>query len=125
MTWIRKNYKLTVALLAMSTAFFTWSANNGGPLAILSSAQVAKLEQKIEKAKKDSDEKIKEVDKEVENNRANVQELQVKQAKDTAEIKAGLEAVKKELGEQRNDTRQVRNDTQEVLRLLVKIQSKL
>ncbi len=125
MRWIRKNYKLTLAALALLTAFFTWSVNNGGPLAILSAAQVAKLEQKIENAKKDVDEKIKETGKAVEGNREKIQELQVKQAKDTAEIKAGLEAVKKELGEQRNDTRQVRNDTQEVLRLLVKIQSKL
>lgn len=88
---------------------------------MLSAAQVAKLEQKIEKTKKEVDEKIKAVDKAVESNRGKVQELQVKQAKDTAEIKAGLEAVKKELGEQRDDTRQVRNDMQEVLRLLVKI----
>ncbi len=125
MTWIRKNYKLTLAALAMLTAFFTWSVNNGGPLAMLSAAQVAKLEQKIEQTKKDVDEKIKATDKVVDGNRKKVQALQVKQAKDSAEIKAGLEAVKKELGEQRNDTRQVRNDTQEVLRLLVKIQSKL
>ncbi len=118
MIWIRKNYKLTLALLALSTAFFTWSVNNGGPLARLSASQAAKLERKIEQTKKAVEEKIKETDKKV-------QALQVKQAKDSAEIKAGLEAVKKELGEQRNDTRQVRNDTQEVLRLLVKIQSKL
>lgn len=104
---ILKNYKLMLALLALATAGFTWSVNNGGPLAVLSASQVAKLEQKIEKAQE------------------KIQELQVKQAKDSAEIKAGLEAVKKELGEQRNDTRQVRNDTQEVLRLLVMIQRKL
>ncbi len=120
-----KDYKLTLALLALSTAAFTWSMNNGGPLARLSATQVAKLEHKIEQTKKDVDEKIKATDKVVEGNRKKVQELQVKQAKDSAEIKAGLEAVKKELGEQRNDTRQMRNDTQEVLRLLVQIQSRL
>ncbi len=114
MIWIRKNYKLTLALLALSTAFFTWSVNNGGPLARLSASQAAKLEAKI-----------KETDKAVESNRDKLQTLAVKQAEDTAEIKADLKAVKKELEEQRTDTRLVREDTQEVLRLLVQIQSRL
>jgi seryl-tRNA synthetase len=114
MTWIRKNYKLTLAVLTMLAAFFTWSAKNGGLFVSLSHAQVARIEAKI-----------KATDKKTEANRDKVQQLAVKQAKDTAEIKADLKAVKKELEEQRTDTRLVREDTQEVLRLLVQIQSRL
>ncbi|HEB28091.1 MAG TPA: hypothetical protein ENI05_10005 [Porticoccus sp.] len=114
MTWIRKNYKLTLAVLTMLAAFFTWSASNGGLLVSSSAAEVAKLEAKI-----------RETGKVVELNREKLQMLAVKQAEDTAEIKADLKAVKKELEEQRTDTRLVREDTQEVLRLLVQIQSRL
>ena len=110
MTWIRKNYKLTLALLALLTAFFTWSVNDGGFLVSSSAAQIKKLEAKIV-----------DTDKRLTLNTDKLQNLQVKQAKDTAEIKSGLESVKKELEEQREDTRQVRNDIQEVLRLLVKM----
>lgn len=115
MNWIRKNYKLSLAILTVITAFFTWSANSGGGLLVSSSAaQITKLEAKIT-----------DTDKRVELNRGKLQTLQVKQAQDAAEIKAGLEAVKKELEEQRADTRQVRNDTQQVLRLLIQIQKRL
>ena len=114
MTWVRKNYKLTLAVLTVLAAFFTWSSNNGGLLVSSSAAQITKLEAKITKT-----------DKAVELNRSKVEKLALKQAEDSAEIKAGLKAVKKELEEQRTDTRQVREDTQEVLRLLVQIQSRL
>lgn len=113
MKWMRKNYKLTLAILAVLTAFFTWSAKNG-LLVTPSAAQITKLEAKITAT-----------DKRVELNRSKLQALQVKQAKDSAEIKAGLEAVKKELEQQRDDTRQVRDDTQQVLRLLVQIRERL
>lgn len=109
-----KNYKLTLAVLTVIAAFFTWSAQNGGLLVSPSIAQITKLEAKIT-----------ETDKRVELNRSKLQTLQVKQAKDAAEIKAGLEAVKKELEQQRTDTRQVRDDTQQVLRLLIQIQKRL
>lgn len=105
MKWIRKNYKLTLAILTVLTAFFTWSSNNRGLLGSPSAVQV-KLEAKIT-----------ETDKKVELNRSRLQDLQVKQAKDSAEIKAGLKAVKKELEEQREDTRQV-------LRLLMEMNNK-
>lgn len=114
MKWMRKNYKLTLAILTVVGAFFTWSANNGGLLVSPSAAQITKLEAKIT-----------ETGKRVESNRSKLQMLQVKQAKDIAEIKAGLDAVKKELVEQRADTRQVRDDTQQVLRLLVQIRERL
>jgi len=113
MIWIRK-YKLALAALTVLTAFFTWSAQSGGLFVSLSHAQVARLEAKIETT-----------DKAVKVNQEKVQQLAVKQAEDTAEIKADLKAVKKELEEQRTDTRLVREDTQEVLRLLVQIQSRL
>ncbi len=113
MTWIRK-YKLALAALTVLTAFFTWSAQSGGLFVSLSHAQVARLEAKITKT-----------DKAVEANRDEVHKLAVKQAEDTAEIKADLKAVKKELEEQRTDTRLVREDTQEVLRLLILMRSKL